>query len=83
MILRKFDTENEELRRKTAEKIITRIEEIDGEPGLIAAEDIISIVTQNLGLEIYNMGIRDTKKLLEAKFSDLETDIDMLEQSTR
>jgi len=62
-------------------EVITRVQEIDGsEVGVIAAQDIIDIVTQNITPEIYNMGLRDAKKLLNERFSDLETEIDLLEQ---
>ena len=78
---RKFDAVDKVTERKCIDEVITRIEEIDGsEVGIIAAQDIISIVTQNLGPEIYNMGLHDAKKLLQAKLSDLETEIDLLNQ---
>ncbi len=78
---RKFDTISKETERKCIDEVITRVEEIDGsEVGIIAAQDIIAIVTQNYGSEIYNMGVRDTKKLLQDRILDLESEIDLLEQ---
>jgi uncharacterized protein (DUF2164 family) len=78
---RKFDSFDKEIERKCVEEIITRIEEIDDEAvGIIAAQDIIAIVTQSLGPEIYNMGLADAKKLLQDRVADLETEIDLLEQ---
>lgn len=79
---RKFDNVSEEIRKRCIAEVITRIEEIDGsEVGVIAAQDIIDIVTQNLGPEIYNLGVRDAKKLVQEKLSDLEFEIDQLEQT--
>jgi len=78
---RKFNSINKEISRKCVAEVITRVQEIDGsEVGVIAAQDIIDIVTQNITPEIYNMGLRDAKKLLNERFSDLETEIDLLEQ---
>ena len=80
-MIRKFDKVSKEAEKKTVDEIITRIDEIDGaEVGMIAAQDIIDIVIENLGPEIYNMGLRDAKKLLVERISDIETDIDLLEQ---
>jgi uncharacterized protein (DUF2164 family) len=80
-MLRKFDTDNKELERKCIDEVIARIEEMGGDtPGQIAAQDIIGIVTQNYGPEIYNKALNDAKKLLETKLNDLSTDLDLLEQ---
>jgi uncharacterized protein (DUF2164 family) len=80
---RKFDSVSRETEKKCINEIITRIEEIEGgDVGIIAAQDIIEIVTQNLGPEIYNNGLNDAKKLMQGKFTDLETDISLLEQSS-
>ena len=57
-----------------------RIEEIgDDKIGLIAAQDIIDIVSENFGPEIYNKAILDAKKLLEDRMNDVETEIDLLQ----
>jgi uncharacterized protein (DUF2164 family) len=80
-MLRKYDTTSKEVLRKCTAEVITRIEETRGsEIGVIAAQDIIDIVTQNMGPEIYNMGLRDAKKLLQERVCDIETEIDILEQ---
>lgn len=78
---RKFDTANEELRQKCINEVIARVQEIDGTPGVVAAEDIISIVTQNYGPEIYNTAIADAKKLYEQRTADITSEFDLLEQS--
>ena len=79
---RKWDSENEALQRKCIDEIITRIDEIGDQPaGVIAAQDIIDIVTANLAPEIYNRGVADAKKAIDTKIEDLAIDIDMLRQS--
>lgn len=78
---RKWDIEDDALQRRCIEEVITRIDEIGDSPaGIIAAQDIIDIVTENLAPEIYNKGIRDAKKLLLEKVDDIALDLDALEQ---
>ncbi|HXH04829.1 MAG TPA: DUF2164 family protein [Candidatus Nitrosotenuis sp.] len=82
-MLKKFDNISNEVKQKCIAEVIARVEEIEStEVGIIAAQDIIDIVTHNLGPEIYNMAVKDTKKLLQERFSDLEYEIDSLEQSS-
>jgi uncharacterized protein (DUF2164 family) len=79
---RKWDLASEERQRKCIDEVITRIEEIESSTvGVIAAQDIIDIVTENLGPEIYNAGLRDAKKIIQSKTVDAETEIDLLEQN--
>lgn len=77
-----FDKLPKELQKKTVNEIITRIGEIEdtSETGMIAAQELLEIVVDNLGPEIYNLGVRDTKKLISERIADIETDIDMLEK---
>jgi uncharacterized protein (DUF2164 family) len=78
---RKFDSISKEVEKKCIAEVITRIEEMEGaDVGVIAAQDIIDIVTQNLGPDIYNMGLKEAKKLMKERFLDLETEIELLEQ---
>ncbi|QQS19745.1 DUF2164 family protein [Candidatus Saccharibacteria bacterium] len=81
-MLRKWDTENEELQRKLLNEVITRIQELDDVStfGVIAAQEIVDIVTENLGPEIYNKGIADAKKLIVNKMADMDVDLSTLEQ---
>jgi len=76
-MIKKFDT----LTKEAEKQLITRIEEIgDSGVGYIAAQDIIDSVVQVYGPEIYNMAIRDAKKLLQEKFTDIETELDIIKQ---
>lgn len=71
-----------EINDKCIAEVIARIEEIDnGSVGIIAAQDIIDIVAQSIGPQIYNVAVRDVKKLLTEKMSDIDFEIDQLEQS--
>jgi uncharacterized protein (DUF2164 family) len=81
-MIKKFDTLSKDSEKQLIEVVITRIEEIgDSAVGYIAAQDIIDSVVQVYGPEIYNMGIRDSKKLLQEKFTDIETELDILKQA--
>jgi len=78
---RKWDLASKETQRKCVDEVIARIDEIESsEVGVIAAQDIIDIVTENLAPAIYNAGVRDAKKCLGERFHDLEVDLDLLEQ---
>lgn len=78
---RKWDSDDEETQRKCVDEVIARIDEIGDSPaGVIAAQEIIDIVTERLAPEIYNKGVRDAKKLIADKLADIEIDIDLLEQ---
>lgn len=78
---RKWDSQDEALQRKCIDEIITRIDELEGDnAGVIAAQDIIDIVTENLAPEIYNKGIADAKKMIKEKLEDLDIDLSSLEQ---
>lgn len=80
-MIRKWDIKDDATRKQCIEEVITRVEEIDGDKvGTIAAQDIIDIVAERLGPEIYNNCLSDIKKMLSDKFQDIETDIELLEQ---
>lgn len=75
---RKWDTDNAELNQKCVDEVITRIDEIEDSVGVIAAQEIIDIVLENLGPEVYNRGVADAKKAIQEKFLDIEVDLDSL-----
>jgi uncharacterized protein (DUF2164 family) len=80
---RKWDVSSREVRKKCIDEILTRIEEQQGaEFGIVAAEEIMDIVAQNIGPDIYNLALEDTKKLLETRLSDLQADLDLLEHQS-
>lgn len=79
---RKWDIENEEINRKCIEEIITRIQEIEDldSIGMIAAQDIIDIVNENLAPQHYNKGLNDAFNIIKEKIDNAEIDIDALKQ---
>lgn len=80
---RKWDVSPKEVRKKCVDEIIARLEEQQGaEFGIIAAEEIMDIVAQNVGPDIYNLAIKDAKKLLQNRFSDIETELDLLQHQS-
>jgi uncharacterized protein (DUF2164 family) len=81
-VKRKWDLANEEVQRKCIDEIVARLDEAsDSAPGVIIAQDLIDIMTENLAPSIYNAGLREAKKAMLKKVSDIETDIDILEAS--
>ena len=77
--IRKWDIVDKQTQDKCISEVITRVEEIeDNQVGLIAAQDIIDIVAENLGPEIYNKAIKDATKLLDDRMNDLQTELDLL-----
>lgn len=80
---RKWDVSRSEMRKKCVEEVITRIEEQgDDQFGMIAAEEIIDIVLENLGPDIYNSALDATKKVVKQKVDDLDVEIDLLQQQS-
>ncbi|MDN5819655.1 MAG: DUF2164 domain-containing protein [bacterium] len=78
---RKWDIKDDTTRKQCIDEVVTRVEEIDGDKvGVIAAQDIIDIVAERLGPEIYNSCLQDINKMLSEKFQDIETGIELLEQ---
>jgi uncharacterized protein (DUF2164 family) len=77
---RKWDMASDEIQRKCVDEVIARVEEIDSdEVGMIAAQDIIDIVTSNLAPAIYTAGLKDAQKILQQKMFDVESEIELLE----
>lgn len=79
---RKLSTNNKETQQKCLNEVISRIQDIDDSSmvGVIAAQEVIDIVIENLGPEIYNKAIIDTDKLFQDKLEDLRYEIEELKQ---
>ena len=79
---KKWDIADEELNRKCIDEVISRIQDIEDTDavGMIAAQDIIDIVKENLAPVLYNKGIEDARKAVQAKVEDIELDLDVLKQ---
>ncbi len=78
-IKRKWDLLPKEKRKICIDEIITFFKQKrDEEIGMIAAEDVLDFFLQNIGTDIYNKGVEDSKNLLKRQFEDLEVDLDLL-----
>ncbi len=70
-----------EKRKLYIEKIISFFrEQRDEEIGVLAAENILDFFLENIGPEIYNLGIEKTKELLKNSFNNFEIDLDSLKK---
>jgi len=78
----KLKIDNKEANDKCIAQIITRVHDIDDPEavGEIAAQDLIDIVIENLGSEIYNKAIADAGKLVDVKSADLTYELDELKR---
>lgn len=80
-MIKKFNSISKEDEKHVIDMVVARIEEIDDSAvGYIATQDVIDSVLEVYGPEIYNLGIRDAKKLVQEKFADVETELDILKQ---
>jgi len=78
-MLRKWNIKDKQSQKKCAEEVLARIDEQAGSPfGVIAAGEIIDIVSNYVGPTAYNTAIDDAKKSLQTKLADLEVDLDVL-----
>ena len=75
---RKLSINNKEANQKCVNEVINRIQDIEdsSQIGVIAAQNVIDIVIENLGPEIYNKAILDTNKLFQNKLEDLKYEIE-------
>lgn len=79
---RKWDVLSKENQQQCINDVITRIEDTDpSSVGIIAAQDIIDIVSEHIGPEIYRKAVEDVIKKLKIHFADIETELDLLEHS--
>lgn len=78
----KLNIDNKEANQKCLNEIIGRIQDIEdpSRVGVIAAQDIIDIVIENLGPEIYNQAVKDADKLIQVKLDDLKYEIEELKR---
>ncbi len=78
-MIRKWDIINEQSKKQCVDEIIARIDEQDGAGfGVIAAQEIIDIVTKHIGPQVHNSALEDAKKTIQTKIADLEIDLDIL-----
>lgn len=82
-MIHKWDVDNKALNQKCIDEVITRIQEIEDSDniGVVGAQDIIDIVLENMGPEIYNKAIDDVTKFLSEKFQEIEYTAEDLKQA--
>jgi len=81
-MIRKWDVKDKALSRKVIDEVITRIQDIEDPEtaGEIVAQDLIDIVLENVGPEIYNTAVDDVTKVVHEKLEDLEYGVEDLRQ---
>lgn len=76
---RKWDILPQSKRKSCVEEIITFFKENQNQQiGIITAENILDFFLQNVGTEIYNKGVEDSKDTLKKQFENLDIDLDLL-----
>lgn len=76
-----WDFLSNEKRKLYIEKIISFFrEQRDEEIEVLAAENILDFFLENIGPEIYNLGIKKTKELSKNSFNNFEIDLDSLKK---
>jgi hypothetical protein len=59
---RKWDVSSDAVRKQCIDEVITCLDQHSDESfGMIAAEEVIDVVLQRLGPDIYNLALKDTK----------------------
>lgn len=77
----KWTIKDKEKEKKCYDQIITRIDELDGEPaGVIAAQDIVQIVFDTLAYEIYNQALEDVRRTIASANDNLDVELSLLEK---
>ena len=79
VMIRKWDITNEQSKRQCLDELLARIDEQeDSEFGVIAAQEMIDIVSKHLCPQIHNATLDEAKKSVHSKLADLEIDLDVL-----
>lgn len=52
--------------------------ERDERIGVIAAEEVLDMFLDEIGGELFNKGVKETKKLIETRMEDLSVETDLL-----
>jgi uncharacterized protein (DUF2164 family) len=78
-VKRSWDLISQDKRKSAIENIIYYFKkERNQDIGIIGAEQILDFFLQDVGMELYNKGVEDSKQLLKNRFEDLELDMDVL-----
>lgn len=76
---RNWDLIPEERRNEMIRDLIFFFEEErDERIGMIAAESILDFFLQNIGMDLYNQGVRDSLDFFKARVDDMGLDMESL-----
>lgn len=77
-VKRSWDLLTEEQRKTAIDEIISfYYSERNEEIGVIAAETLLDMFLQQVGVHLYNKGVEDTKDFIKSRFGELEVDIEV------
>lgn len=79
-----WEIKKKDASRKCVDEVIRLIEDLDPEEGIgmIAAQEVIDAVLENLGPEIYNKATEDIRAKLAVQFTDIDTEIDLMRKQS-
>jgi uncharacterized protein (DUF2164 family) len=77
-VQRNWDILSPEQKQKAINDIIDFYSTERGEEiGVIAAENLLDMFLQNVGVDLYNKGVEDAKELAKKKVEEVEMDIEV------
>lgn len=80
-IKRKWDLSSDETKRTCIDKIIHTLDEtLDEQIGVLTAEELLDVITEVIGPDLYAKGVTDAKQLVDNKLGDLAIDLEVLKQ---
>ncbi len=80
--LRKWDKIPDDKRQTIIKELIDFFDrERDERIGVIAATDLFNFFIESAGKELYNQGIDDAKRAIEARIDEFRYDLDELKES--
>jgi len=78
-VKRKLDLLSKEKRESSIKEIIHHFKtERNEDIGVIAAGGFLDFFLQLIVEDVYNKGIKDSKKIIKQRFEDLDVDLDLL-----
>jgi uncharacterized protein (DUF2164 family) len=77
-VKRSWDVLTQEQRRIAIDEIISFFHSERNETiGILAAENLLDMLLQQIGVHVYNKGVNDTKIFVQKKLEEVGVDIDV------
>lgn len=77
-----WDVLSDKRREEAIASVIRYFEcERDEKIGMFVAEEIVELVQEHVVWDAYNLGVADSKKLIEDKFADINFDLELLRRN--